>query len=528
MNIARYVNMAVFSPAKSLRCVVRAPSLLALCLLGASACADEVDRQPPAHPHLAQRSEGATSAPPPPSGVLRVAPASPGQSYLRCGTRAGENSWNSSLSADHRRVAAHTNAGTVRLIATEGWEELAELASPIGRIEAAAFSPDGTLLATTSEAAGQLTLWRTEDGSFVRSFFVRPPSLDISFWSNLTFSPDGRYIVTALQTITDLVTGETRDWSGSTDALAKPTLGPHSPGPQPWVAGGEYLLSYGIYWSHGASVYAELSWTRRATGERVVIFDQRAADPSASTYALSATGRSLAVANSFDGVVIYEVGSPSRALVTSARTMRTLTFSADGSELYLRSGDSVEVWDVRTRARLRSFPWPPKARYIGLAPDGSLVTATNTESTWWDPKTGGNVRTLPFALLRANWSADGAYGIGETGNTLLIAWDEADGTVLRSVSRPTTPLPTLAWDGGRVRLTTEFPIALRATGAGHFQATDWYHVQVLDRATGQLLRELPITRSPNAELELNGARLLTLEEDQSFHGSEPYVAVWCR
>lgn len=523
---ARKRTVAVFSwRAESVWCRMRAPSLLALCLLGVSACATEVDHHQSAQ--LAQHAEAPASTPIPPSGNFRVAPARPEESFLRCGTRAGENRWSSSLSADHRRVLAHTNAGTVRLIATERWEELAELASPSGRIEAAAFSPDGTLLATTSEAAGQLTLWRADDGSFVRSFLVRPPSLDITFWSNLTFSPDGRYIVTALQTVTDLVTGETRDWKGATATLEKPVVDANSPGPQRWVAGGEYILSYDRYWAAGASVYAQLSWTRRATGEQAVIFRERATQPPTSTYALSPTGLDLAMANSYEGVVMVALGSSTRTLVTSKK-LQILGFSADGGELYMATGGAFEVWDARTRAQLRSFPWPAQARYLGLAPDGSLVIATNTESSWWDPQTGERVRTLPFALLRASWSADGAYGVGETNDTLLVAWAEADGTILRRVPRPTVTLPVLAWNGSRVRLTTEFPVALRAGSFGHFQATDWYGVQVLDRATGRLLREFPMTNSPNAELELNGARLLTLERDQSFQHTDPYVAVWCR
>jgi hypothetical protein len=111
-------------------------------------------------------------------------------------------------------------------------------------------------------------------------------------------------------------------------------------------------------------------------------------------------------------------------------------------------------------------------------------------------------------------------------SSVQLMWDVASAEEIR-LPMP-TPLPTLAWDGRRVGLTTELPIALGAAGQGHFQASDWYHVQVLDRATGQLLREFPTTSSPNAELELNGARLLTLEDDYSFRGTEPYVAVWCR
>src|SRR5689334_2559985 len=67
------------------------------------------------------------------SGQLRVASSDPGRRYLRCGTLGGEVRWRVALSADHARIAARTNAGTVRLIATQPWRELIELASPLGR-----------------------------------------------------------------------------------------------------------------------------------------------------------------------------------------------------------------------------------------------------------------------------------------------------------------------------------------------------------------------------------------------------------
>ena len=56
-----------------------------------------------------------------------------------------------------RALAARTGLGTVRLIATDGWREVTEIVSPIGRLDAAAFSPDSTQLAVMSAEAGAIT-----------------------------------------------------------------------------------------------------------------------------------------------------------------------------------------------------------------------------------------------------------------------------------------------------------------------------------------------------------------------------------
>ena len=85
------------------------------------------------------------------SSDMRLAPAATGQRYLRCGTIGPERDWKIVLSGDGRRLAALTGAGTVRLYATDdNWRDLGQLAAPMGRWDAAAFSPDNTRLATLS------------------------------------------------------------------------------------------------------------------------------------------------------------------------------------------------------------------------------------------------------------------------------------------------------------------------------------------------------------------------------------------
>ena len=60
-----------------------------------------------------------------------------------------------------------------------------------GRLVAAEFSPDGTLLATND--GPWMRIWRVKDGTEVRSFFAKRGDFDST---NLAFSPDGARIAT--------------------------------------------------------------------------------------------------------------------------------------------------------------------------------------------------------------------------------------------------------------------------------------------------------------------------------------------
>ena len=123
------------------------------------------------------------------SADMHLAPAASGQRYVRCGTIGPERDWKIVLSGDGRRVAALTGAGTVRLYASDdGWRELGQLAAPLGRLDAAAFSPDGAKLATLSAETGEVTLWNAANGALARSFAGPPASTIDSIVSSLAFS----------------------------------------------------------------------------------------------------------------------------------------------------------------------------------------------------------------------------------------------------------------------------------------------------------------------------------------------------
>ena len=129
------------------------------------------------------------------SADMHLAPSASEQRYVRCGTIGPERDWKIVLSGDARRVAALTG-GTVPGDATdEGWRELAQLAAPLGRLDAAAFSPDGAKLATLSAETGEVTLWNAANGALARSW----PGLPGSTIDSIVSSPGIRWTASGLR-----------------------------------------------------------------------------------------------------------------------------------------------------------------------------------------------------------------------------------------------------------------------------------------------------------------------------------------
>src|SRR5579862_1294230 len=146
------------------------------------------------------------------SQTIALGPSAAGQSYVRCQTLGPESGWQVTLSPTGDRLAARTGAGTVRLLATNPWSEIIQLGSPLGQIDAVAFSPDGATLAALSAEMGEVTLWNTSNGTLARSFAGPPASGVDTTASALAFSSDGGRLATSLGTIIDLSAGTTTSW----------------------------------------------------------------------------------------------------------------------------------------------------------------------------------------------------------------------------------------------------------------------------------------------------------------------------
>jgi WD40 repeat protein len=452
------------------------------------------------------------------SGALRVVPAEPGQAYVRCGTAAGEALWRLSFSPDGRRLAAHTNAGTVRLIATDTWKEIAELAFPIGAVDAVAFSHEG-VLAMLSVEAGQVALVRSEDGTITQRFAVRPTTIDRPpYGKSLLFAPDGSRLITSLRTVIDLRTGAVTDWTG---VPAGPTIYARQ------SIGVSYMKLIGTEENERLLAYTRQQLSNMISGQTLLLAQlgttnqlKLVDDSYATSFAVSRDGRWIAYGPY--GIKLHELDKKQAFASDSFGSMTPLDFSPDGSELYAMTQNELEVLAVPTLKPLRRVRLLFDARYRGLSPHGLLAASSEAGTVVVNPQTGTLHRSLPLHFESIAWSNDGKLGAGSGPGALLYVWREPDGQPI--AVRPHAPdakqLPKLS--GSTTSL--DGTLAFRSPDRFHTASTDWYGRIVEDTAAKRTVRAFSYARSVAGELSPDGARLVTLE----YEAYPPYHATWCR
>jgi WD40 repeat protein len=378
--------------------------------------------------------------------ALRLPTLAAGQFYTRCGTYGPERDWHVTLSPDGTRMAARTSEGTVRLIATAGWTEVAQLASPVGRLDAAAFSPDGATLATLSAEMGEIALWDAANGHLTRAFAGPPASTMDAFASALAFSPDGTRLATSLGTVIDLGTGEQRLWSTGLPATFSLVDDPENLDPgvaipfMRYVAAGTRLFIDTQFQIGNSPPSEQIELRDPSTGAQNLLFMrfQRAFNG----FALSPDGNLVAFGATAEtgppGITV--VSTATGATVTSDATLstpRVLAFSPDSSLIYTRDGDTIIVRAASDLHVVHMFSLTAGAVFLGVAPNGRLVTADPpTLTTWLDPATGAILRDEPFVLAEATWSANGSFGAGSGDASLFHFWTEPDVTELCAPAAP--------------------------------------------------------------------------------------------
>ncbi len=474
---------------------------------------------------------------------VRLAPAAPGQRYVRCGTLGPEVDWRAIPSPDASALAARTPAGTVRLLQTSPWREVAQLASPLGQLDAVAFSPDGARLATLSAEMGEVSLWQTRDGALAASFVGPPASTIDAFASALAFSSDGARLATSLGTVIDLATGTATDWRSGAPVSVELAANPENLDTGEAIpllafsAAGTRLFVETQYQIGNSPPSVRLALVEPGSGQSTVLFEMYTR--ALAGYALSADRRLVALGRMPESQVsglppgLYVYDADTGALLTSdpTATAQVLGFSPDGQALYVRDGDTVTTLDAASLQTVSYFPLPAGTVFLGVAPDGPtgrIVGTVAGATTWWHPVSGASVASMPVALSAVSWSADGRYGVatGDPG-TLFQLWRESGGQLLCAPPPSGSPAPALADLG--VTLDSE-GTAVSSDGATiatdenvvHTHATDWSAVHVRDVATGTELRVFGATPV---------RRDIALREpaaDQLYTRQGADVAVWCR
>ena len=256
------------------------------------------------------------------------------------------------------------------------------------QVTGVAFSPDGRLLATTSND-GTARVWDPATGDCLRTFTGHNPIV-----RGMAFGPGGQLLTAASGR--DMA----RVWDPAT---------------------GDCL--------------------RTLTGH----------DSYVEGVALSPDGRLLATASSDGTARVWDVstGGCLRTLTGHTREVWDVAFSPDGRLLATASSDrTARVWDVATGGCLRTLTghkW--RIWDVAFSPDGRLLATAGENKTArvWDVATGGCLRALTGhrrLVFGAAFSPDGRLLATAGRDRTARVWDLATGGCLRTLTGHTREV----WD----------------------------------------------------------------------------------
>ncbi len=262
-----------------------------------------------------------------------------------------------------------------------GTSTLRTLAGHTAAVLGVAFSPDGRLLATTSDDM-TARLWDPATGKRLRTLADHPDAV-----SSVAFSPDGRLLATA--------GGDGMAW------LWDPATGARL-----HILTGHTAAVVGVAFSPDGRLLATASVLRTLAGHTAAVLG----------VAFSPDGRLLATTSDDMTARLWDpaTGKRLRTLIGHTPVVSGVAFSPDGRLLATASVDGMAwLWDPATGKRLRTLAdHPVMVSGVAFSPDGRLLATASYDKTarLWDPATGARLHILTghtAAVKEVAFSPDG-------------------------------------------------------------------------------------------------------------------------
>ncbi|HLY10840.1 MAG TPA: serine/threonine-protein kinase, partial [Planctomycetota bacterium] len=262
------------------------------------------------------------------------------------------------------RLASGSSDHTIRLWDPVRGTLLATFGPHAGKVEAIAFSPDGSLIASVTEAGddrpGEVKLWDVSTGT-VRSD-LKGHEVGVNC---VAFSPDGALLATGDRA------GTVRLWEVA-GGRAKGTIpNAHESSVRGLAFTPDGLSLVTGSWDHEAKL-----WEVTTQRERRAF---RGHSEGLWGLAVSPDGTLLATASSDRTVRLWDLasGTPRRTIPAHTKEASSVAFSPDGKRLASGGWDRrVRLWDPASGAEVASFPGHDEAVWsVAFSPDGRLLAS---------------------------------------------------------------------------------------------------------------------------------------------------------
>lgn len=296
-----------------------------------------------------------------------------------------------------------------------------------GDILSAAFSPDGTLLATGIDNA--ICLWQIVDHRQLITCEGHQGGVQ-----TIAFSPDGRLLASGShdQTIRlwDVQTGQClKTLRGHTHRVLAIAFSPDGR----LLASGSHDHTIRLW-----DVAQPLDIPDRSWGQCLRVLEGHCNRVLAVKF--SPTGQTLVSGGQDETVRQWDIttGECLQVLETSVNWLFAFDLSPDGTRLATGSdGKAVRLWQLET-GDCRTLDYTSHVWSLAFSPDGNFLATASEDRTikLWDTTTGELLRTLPDhtrSVWLAAFSPDGRMLVSASDDRTIKLWDAQTGQCLRTL-----------------------------------------------------------------------------------------------